>query len=108
MLTIDAEMNRASRRGSQPERRLTVNRDAHFEAADEVERPGKPIDMLDCVQCMSMWAAIPFAFAMDNAFPQWVLAGLALNNAVRQLDRLGAAQGTLPTHRMDAPDEQPR
>lgn len=45
--------------------------------------------MLDCFRCVSLWVAVPLAFAVGRSPLEWLLAWLALSGAACLLERLG-------------------
>jgi hypothetical protein len=44
--------------------------------------------MMDCFYCLSMWVAIPFAFAIGGAWPERVIAWFGLSGGAILLERL--------------------
>jgi hypothetical protein len=45
---------------------------------------------IDCFGCLSIWVAIPFAFAVTSATVDWILTWLALSGAAFLLERTGS------------------
>ena len=44
--------------------------------------------LLDCFYCLSLWVAVPFAFALGTAWPEWIFLWLALSGAAILLERI--------------------
>jgi hypothetical protein len=40
-------------------------------------------ELIDCFGCLSIWIAIPLAFAVASNLVDWILTGLALANSLR-------------------------
>jgi hypothetical protein len=45
--------------------------------------------LTDCFYCLSLWIAVPFAFALMNNWREWPLLWLALSGAACLLERAG-------------------
>ncbi|MDN5869914.1 MAG: hypothetical protein L0H73_04235 [Nitrococcus sp.] len=60
--------------------------------------------LMDCFQCLSLWIAIPFAFAVTYSLPEWVLVWLALSGAACLLERFGKAPADLPAYPLSFPE----
>jgi hypothetical protein len=45
--------------------------------------------LVDCFQCVSLWAAVPFALIVGRGMLEWGLAWLGLSGGACLLDRLG-------------------
>ncbi|MDN5850703.1 MAG: DUF1360 domain-containing protein [Nitrococcus sp.] len=60
--------------------------------------------LMDCFQCLSLWIAIPCAFAVTRSLPEWVLVWLALSGAACLLERFRAAPADLPAYPLSFPE----
>lgn len=60
--------------------------------------------LMDCFQCLSLWSAIPFAFAVTRSLPEWVLVWLALSGAACLLERFGAPAAELRAYPLNFPE----
>lgn len=60
--------------------------------------------LMDCFQCLSLWIAIPFAFAVTRSLSEWVLVWLALSGAACLLERFGTAPADLPAYPLSFPE----
>jgi hypothetical protein len=45
-------------------------------------------ELIDCFGCLSIWIAMPFAFAAASNLVDWILTWLALSGAVFLLERM--------------------
>ncbi|MBS0404313.1 MAG: hypothetical protein JSS18_17765 [Proteobacteria bacterium] len=65
---------------------------------------GKLGALMDCFQCLSLWIAMPFAFALAHSVAGWILAWLALSGAACLFERIGAAHPPWPGEPLHFPE----
>ncbi len=52
---------------------------------------------MDCVYCLSLWLAIPFAFLLADRLPQWIAAWLAISGGACMIERFAERAPSAPT-----------
>lgn len=60
-------------------------------------RAGPAAGLLDCFQCTSVWAAAPFALALESGWANRLALWAALSGAAILLERIAERAGSSPT-----------